>query len=145
MPMKYKTQCICQHPNWNKDHNYYEYHDKYDAKEHDENKDIERDLTLDIPDFETAHVYNYLSDEHWDEIKNDVNVDGRITDQEEVFYWITCTCGDKLVLSDNVVCSCGRIWKVEVKVLKDDTHKDDMEYWDKIKASKYKRFGKEDE
>jgi len=67
-------------------------------------------------------------------------VDAKI-EYDEYVAGIICSCGDEIYLGEagtKKVCSCGRVYFLRVEILKDDTHKGDMEYWEEYKKEKYK-------
>ena len=143
MPMTYKTQCPCQMPGFEKQVNEIFHGDSRSLCKCNGTKEVELDLTLNFPDFTPAMVSNYLSDDMWEDAKSKDELDARITD-EELYSVIECSCGDRLYLGgDASVCKCGRVYKLEVNILKDDTHRNDDKYWEKIKKEKYVRYGEE--
>jgi len=144
MPMKYKTQCICQMPNW------------------------EEQSKL-LPSIRESHDRGYGGCNGTGEIEYPLSyglrqskIDGEFTDvvawadpeddptdidsyDSDIWVYFKCSCGDEISFSSYGidVCSCGRVYQLDVILTKNDTHKGDMEYWEKIKKSKYERYSDE--
>lgn len=143
MTMKYKTQCICQIPDWEEQSQLFpsiRYSHDHGYSGCNGTGEVEYDLdNLDEIDGEFSNVVV------WSENKDDEIDIGEY--DEDIIVRFTCNCGNEMFFSEggNSVCSCGRVYRLNVYLEKNNTHKGDMEYWDKIKASKYKRFGDEND
>ena len=130
MTMRYKKRCVCQTTDdkesfifWN--NVCWMCHGKGES---------EYDLTLEDAkldgEFFPARFYSESPEEPTDAelVYDDISVS------------IRCSCGDEIFFGDmynTKVCSCGRIYNIDVVISKDDTHKGDMEYWDKVKSGLY--------
>lgn len=134
MSMKYKTQCICQHPDWNSKLTSQPVSLRWMCECHG-SKEEERELRLDEYDGDFVPVVQWAEKE------------GESTDIEDyyddIYVRFVCSCGDEISLNefgDDTVCSCGRVYRLTGEIQKNDTHKSDTEYWDKVKKEKYIRF-----
>jgi hypothetical protein len=131
--MTYKTQCICQVPLWEEKLKLFpSFKHLCDCKG---TKETEHNLSLDTYDGEFVPVIVWAEEED-----SHTDIDDY---QDDIYVKFTCECGDTIYFSEfgvSHVCSCGRVYELIGQVLKNDTHKDDAEYWDKIKTEKYMMF-----
>ena len=130
--MKYKTQCMCRHPAYYKDTILHRLHDLDPC---DENHEVERELSLDLYDGEFSEAIIWADDPNSEDLSEY---------KSDIYVGFKCSCGDEISLSEfgysDKVCSCGRVYRLSCAIEKNDTHKNDMEYWDKIKKEQYKRY-----
>ena len=123
MAMKYKTKCICQI-----DLNYLTRHTMLGnvCVWCNGSGEVEYDLRPD------NYKGKFTKVKLWTD-KPDDTVDASI-EYDELTLRLRCSCGDEVFFSDSsdTVCSCGRVYRVNVSIKKDDTHLGDMEYWDRF-------------
>jgi hypothetical protein len=63
---------------------------------------------------------------------NDVDWENFFVAYEDFSARYKCSCGDEASFSEEgtVVCGCGRVYKLSVKVSVDETYLNDMKYWE---------------
>ena len=68
---------------------------------------------------------------HYDGDFQNVNWENISDTQDDFYFGFKCICGDEITLSeggDTEVCNCGRIYRLSVNVLVDETHMGDREF-----------------
>lgn len=130
MTMRYKSKCVCQ---TEEDRDSFIFANGVCWMCHGKGES-EYDLSLEDAkldgEFSPARFYSESPEEP---------TDASIS-YEDISVLIKCSCGDEVFFGDmynTKVCSCVRIYNIDVVISKDDIHKGDMEYWDKIKKEKY--------